>query len=80
MLEGTAQVVLLVPEALLIALLLCAYWPLGAPPLIGLAVTLLIISFITRLLALIAAVSKVGSVMTTDAVAVHPWSSVTVTV
>jgi tetratricopeptide (TPR) repeat protein len=81
-LEGIAQVVLLVPEALLIALLLCAYWPLGAPPLIGLAVTLLIISFITRLLALIAARHSFNmarypeaDLLAQIALALYPWSA-----
>lgn len=54
-LNSIAQALVLVPEALLIALLLCVYWAIGAPPLVGLLVTLLIISFITRLLALVAA-------------------------
>lgn len=81
-LEGIAQAVLLVPEALLIALLLCAYWPLGAPWLIGLVVTLLIISFITRLLALIAARHsfnmaryREADILAQIALALYPWSA-----
>lgn len=46
---------LLVPEAPLILLLLGAYWALGAPAWLGVGITLLIIGFIARLLALLSA-------------------------
>ena len=57
---GIAQALLLVPEALLIALLLCVYWAIGEPALVGIIVTLLIISFLTRLLALVAWSPRLG--------------------
>jgi tetratricopeptide (TPR) repeat protein len=44
-----------VPEAALIAALLCAYWGMGEPTPIGLAIMLVIIVFIARSIALVAA-------------------------
>ena len=77
-----AQVLLLVPEALLIALLLCVYWAIGAPPLIGLMIILLIISFIARLLALFgasisfnAARYREANTLAQIALALYPWSA-----
>ena len=75
------QALLLVPEALLVALLLCVYWAIGEPPLAGLAVTLLIISFITRLLALVGARWSFNAgryheanALVQVSLALYPWS------
>jgi predicted Zn-dependent protease len=80
--DGIAQALVLVPEALLIALLLCVYWAIGEPALAGLFVTLLIISFITRLLALIGArwsfnVARYREANTLAQIglALYPWSA-----
>ncbi|MBK9710225.1 MAG: hypothetical protein IPO81_02645 [Kouleothrix sp.] len=73
---------LLVPEATLLASLLCAYWALGGPPLIGLLVMLLIISFIARTLALTGARVahekarlREADVLVQIALALYPWSA-----
>jgi len=79
---GIAQALLLVPEALLIALLLCVYWAMSEPPLVGVIVTLLIISFLTRLLALVAARRAFHAARYREAdtlaqigLALYPWSA-----
>jgi tetratricopeptide (TPR) repeat protein len=79
--SGMIQALLLVPEALLVALLLCVYWAIGEPPLAGLAVTLLIISFITRLLALVGARwsynagrYREANALAQISLALYPWS------
>jgi tetratricopeptide (TPR) repeat protein len=76
------RMLLLVPEAALIAALLCVYWALGAPTLPGLLATLLIISFITRTLALVggrmaldAARFHEAEALTQVALALYPWSA-----
>lgn len=82
MLASIAPALLLVPEALLIIVLLCIYWASGEPPLIGLVVTLLIISFMTRLLALIVARESLNAARYREADALaqiawalYPWSA-----
>ena len=82
MAASMAQTLLLVPEALLITLLLCIYWASGEPPVVGLIVTLLIISFMTRLLALIvaresfnAARYREADILAQIAWALYPWSA-----
>ena len=77
-----ARTLLLVPEAPLIALLLVLYLALGQPPLLGVAVALLIISFIARCLALIgarashaAARYREAEVLSQIALALNPWSA-----
>jgi tetratricopeptide (TPR) repeat protein len=81
-LNGIAQALLLVPEALLIALLLCVYWATGNPPLVGMLVTVLIITFLTRLLALVAAHRSFHAARYRQAdtlaqigLALYPWSA-----
>jgi tetratricopeptide (TPR) repeat protein len=81
-LNGIAQALLLVPEALLIALLLCVYWATSEPPLVGMIVTLLIISFLTRLLALVGARRSFNNARYREAdtlaqigLALYPWSA-----
>ena len=81
-LNGIAQALLLVPEALLIALLLCIYWVTSEPPLVGLLVTLLIISFLTRLLAFVgarrsfhAARYRQADTLAQIGLALYPWSA-----
>ena len=81
-LNGIAQALMLVPEALLIALLLCVYWAIGEPPLVGVVVTLLIISFITRMLALMFARHAFHTASYHEAntlaqigLALYPWSA-----
>src|SRR6185295_16068112 len=76
-----AHALLLVPEAALIAALLCAYWGMGAPAPIGLAILLVIISFIARLIALVAAQAAlelerpdIGEALIQSALALYPWS------
>ena len=76
-----AHALLLVPEAALIAALLCAYWGMGEPALIGLAIMLVIISFIARLIALVAARAALeleraghGEALVQAALALYPWS------
>jgi len=80
--NGICQALLLVPEALLFALLLCVYWATGEPPLIGMIVTLLIISFLTRLLALVGARRSFNLARYREAdtlaqigLALYPWSA-----
>ena len=77
-----ARTLLLVPEAPLIAILLVLYLALGQPPLLGVAVALLIISFIARCLALIgarashpAARYREAEVLSQIALALNPWSA-----
>jgi tetratricopeptide (TPR) repeat protein len=81
-LGSIAQALMLVPEALLIALLLCVYWSFGEPPQVGVLVTLLIISFIARLLALVAARQAFNAARYREAdslaqigLALYPWSA-----
>ncbi|MEO7911718.1 MAG: tetratricopeptide repeat protein [Roseiflexaceae bacterium] len=76
-----AHALLLVPEAALIAALLCAYWGMGAPAQIGLAIMLVIISFIARMIALVAArvaleleQPEIGATLVRLALALNPWS------
>src|SRR5690349_4014304 len=76
-----ARTLLLVPEAALIAALLCAYWGMGEPTPIGLAIMLVIISFIARAIALIAAQAALeqdqldtGEALVRLAQALYPWS------
>lgn len=80
--SAAAHVLLLVPEAPLIAALLCVYWGLGEPPLVGVAVALLIVAFITRCLALLgarlafdAARFREADALAQIALALHPWSA-----
>jgi tetratricopeptide (TPR) repeat protein len=80
--SGAAHVLLLVPEAPLIGALLCVYWGLGEPPLIGIVVALLIVGFITRWLALLgarlaleAARFREADALAQIALALHPWSA-----
>ena len=82
MLGWVARALLLAPEAALVAALLCAYWGLGAPAPIGLAIMLVIISFIARLIALVAAQAAlelerpdIGEALVRSALALYPWSS-----
>src|SRR5215207_9397180 len=81
-LRWTAHALLLVPEATLIAALLCAYWGMGAPAGIGLAIMLVIIGFIARLIALVAAQSALAAGHLHEAkrfvqaaLALYPWSA-----
>ena len=76
-----AHALLLVPEAALIAALLCAYWGMGEPTPIGLAIMLVIISFIARLIALVAAQTAlelerpdIAETLVRSALALYPWS------
>jgi tetratricopeptide (TPR) repeat protein len=81
MLGWIARALLLVPEAALIAALLCAYWGMGAPAPLGLAIMLVIIGFIARMIALIAARvalelerPDIGETLVQAALALNPWS------
>jgi tetratricopeptide (TPR) repeat protein len=76
-----ARALLLAPEAALVAALLCAYWGMGEPASIGLAIMLVIISFIARLIALVAAQAAlelerpdIGEALVQSALALYPWS------
>lgn len=76
-----AHALLLVPEAALITALLCAYWGLGELAQIGLAIMLVIISFIARLIALVAARAaleleqpEIGAMLIQLALVLNPWS------
>jgi len=76
-----AHALLLAPEAALIAALLCAYWGMGEPTPIGLAIMLVIISFIARAIALVAAraaleleLLDIGEALVQSALALYPWS------
>ena len=76
-----AHTLLSAPEAALIAALLCAYWGLGEPAVIGLAIMVSIISFIARSIALIGArlALDVGhhdlaEALVRSALALYPWS------
>jgi tetratricopeptide (TPR) repeat protein len=78
----TARTLLLVPEAALIAALLCAYWGMGRPAEIGLAIMLVVICFIARMIALVAAQvalaldrADIGATLVQSALALHPWSA-----
>src|SRR5437868_9753974 len=80
-LEWVARTLLLVPEAALIAALLCAYWGMGEPTPIGLAIMLVIISFIARSIALVAAQAAleldrldIAEALVRLAQALYPWS------
>jgi tetratricopeptide (TPR) repeat protein len=80
-LRWVARALLLAPEAALIAALLCAYWGMGEPAPIGLAIMLAIISFIARLLALVTARAAidlgradVAEALVRSALALYPWS------
>lgn len=73
---------LLVPEAVLIAGLLCVYWAMGEPPPLGLGITLLIIGFIARALALFwarraldGARFREAGALARVALALYPWSA-----
>jgi tetratricopeptide (TPR) repeat protein len=73
---------LLVPEALLIAALLCLSWASGEPPLIGALAGLLIVSFIARMLALLGARMSLdgarhheAEALAKIALALYPWSA-----
>jgi tetratricopeptide (TPR) repeat protein len=77
-----ARALLLVPEAALIAALLCAYWGMGEPAPIGLTITLVIISFIARMIALVAAQVSLAAgqlheakALIQAALALYPWSA-----
>ena len=81
-LRWIARALLLVPEAALIAALLCAYWGMGAPAPIGLAIMLVIVGFIARLIALVAAQSSLTAGHLHEArnfvqaaLALYPWSA-----
>jgi tetratricopeptide (TPR) repeat protein len=76
-----ARALLLVPEAALIAALLCAYWSMGKSVQIGLAIMLVIISFIARMIALTVARAAlelerpdIGETLVQAALAINPWS------
>jgi tetratricopeptide (TPR) repeat protein len=76
-----ARALLLVPEAALISALLCAYWGIGTPAPLGLAIMLVIIGFIARMIALIAARvalelerPDIGETLVQAALALNPWS------
>jgi tetratricopeptide (TPR) repeat protein len=76
------RTLLLVPEAALIAALLSAYWSMGAQTPIGLAIMLVIIGFIARMIALVAAQSSLASGHLHEAKnfvqaarAIYPWSA-----
>src|SRR6266545_675397 len=80
--DGIARAMLLVPEAPLIGALLCAYWALSESPLIGLLVTLLIVNFIARTLALLGARialakahHRAAAGLAQAALALYPWSA-----
>jgi tetratricopeptide (TPR) repeat protein len=80
-LRWVARALLLAPEAALVVALLCAYWGMGEPASIGLAITLVIISFIARLIALVAAQAAlelerpdIGEALVQSALALYPWS------
>jgi tetratricopeptide (TPR) repeat protein len=80
--QQVGRALLLVPEAALIAALLCMYWALGEPAPLGLAVTLLIIGFIARWLALEAARAALeaarfreADALASVALALYPWSA-----
>jgi tetratricopeptide (TPR) repeat protein len=75
------RTLLLIPEGVVIAALLCAYWALESPPL-GLLVVLLIVSFITRMLALLgarmsldAARYREAEALAQVALGLYPWSA-----
>lgn len=51
-LAWAGRMLLLVPEAALLAAALCAYWSSGEPPLLGLLIVLLIVGFLARTAAL----------------------------
>jgi tetratricopeptide (TPR) repeat protein len=81
-LRWLARTLLLVPEAVLIAALLSAYWGMGTQTPIGLAIMLVIIGFIARMIALVAAQSSFASGRTHEAknfvqaaLAIYPWSA-----
>jgi tetratricopeptide (TPR) repeat protein len=80
--SGAARALLLVPEAPLIAALLCVYWAFGEPPLLGVAVALMIVAFIARWLALAgarlaleAAHFRQADALAQIALALYPWSA-----
>lgn len=73
---------LLVPEAVLLTLVLCAYLALGGPLALALLATLLILSFTTRIVALYLARAALQSGRLPEAEALislalllHPWSA-----
>jgi tetratricopeptide (TPR) repeat protein len=81
-LRWVARALLLVPESVLIAALLCAYWGMDAPAVIGLAIMLVIIAFIARVIALVAAQSALAAGHLHEAknfaqaaLALYPWSA-----
>src|SRR5690242_841166 len=81
-LRWVARALLLVPEAALIAALLCAYWALDQPPMIGLALTILIVGFIARTIALVGARMALegahpheAETLADVALALYPWSA-----
>jgi tetratricopeptide (TPR) repeat protein len=76
-----AHTLLLAPEAALIAALLCVYWGMGEPAVVGLAIMASIISFIARSLALIGARAALdlgrhdlAEALARSALALYPWS------
>ena len=80
-LRWVARAFLLVPEAALIAALLCAYWVMSAQVPIGLAIMVVIIGFIARLIALVAAQTAlelerpdIAETLVRSALALYPWS------
>lgn len=80
-LRWVAQTLLLAPEAALIAGLLCMYWSMSAPAEIGLVIMLVIISFIARMIALVAArvaleleQPQIGATLVQLALTLNPWS------
>jgi tetratricopeptide (TPR) repeat protein len=81
-LRWIGRALLLVPEAALITALLGVYWGMGAPASIGLAIMLVIIGFIARLIALIAAQASLvaghlheAKNFVQAALAFYPWSA-----
>lgn len=81
-LSWAGRLALLVPEAPLIAALLCVYLAVGEPPLIGLLVALLIVGFMVRATALHLARAALeggrrdqAGLLLQVALAVYPWSA-----
>jgi len=76
-----AHTLLLAPEAALITALLCVYWGMGEPAVIGLVIMVAIISFIARSIALIGARAvldlgrhDLADALVRSALALYPWS------
>lgn len=80
--QHTLRMLLLVPEAPLILVLLATYAILGAWPWLGLCIALVIIGFLTRMLALLGAFIayttahyREAETLGRIALALHPWSA-----